>query len=279
MRILKFTKMHALGNDFMVIDGVNQPWVGEYIQSSKTLLKNLSDRHRGIGFDQCLLIENPFCRKTGNFPIDFFYSIFNADGSEVGQCGNGARCVARFIHEQKLSSHKKYHLATKTTQLTVEVHDKNYKKITAELAIPQFFSTQLETYENIAFHAVDLGNPHAVIHMDNIQDALVDKIGRLMNSAPFHSFFPSGVNVGFMEIHDNHHLKLRVYERGAAETQACGSGACAAMVCARKFYHTDSTMTVELPGGALEITWMGEGFPVSVTGDAVRVFDGQIDVL
>lgn len=300
MNELKFTKMHGLGNDFMVIDGVNYPEVAQVIRTSKTLLQNLSDRHRGVGFDQCLLIEK------GNSPIDFFYSIFNADGSEVGQCGNGARCVARFIHEEGLSAKKKYRLATKTTELTVEIHDKNYQKITVELGVARFLSTCLEPLlaneclsqrkrmprrgqvrENLGilkdseytFCAIDLGNPHAVIRVNDIDSASVEKIGQQLNTSPFHPLFPTGVNVGFMEIKNNQQLNLRVFERGAGETQACGSGACAAMICARKFYDTDSTMCVTLPGGTLEITWSGDGFPVSMTGDAVRVFDGVLKKL
>ncbi len=286
-KLIKFTKMHALGNDFIVMDGINQS-----IKLTPALLQTLSDRHRGIGFDQCLLVERPISADT-----DFFYSIFNADGTEVGQCGNGARCVARFIHENKLytqdlnqkkalTKHKnKYILATKTTQLTVEVHhsDENYEKITAELGVPRFISNHLETIkpininyndQEIAFHAIDLGNPHAVIRVKDINNAPVEQIGELFKSAPFLSLFPEGVNVGFMEINNNHELKLRVYERGTGETQACGSGACAAMICARKFYHTDSTMDVKLPGGTLQIHWESDGSPVSITGNAVRVFDG-----
>lgn len=265
MKILHFTKMHALGNDFMVIDGINQS-----ISLSPEFIRKLSDRHRGIGFDQCLLIEPTTIPNT-----DFFYTIFNADGTEVGQCGNGARCVARFIHENKLSTHAKLRLATRTTQLTTEIHDSNYQAITATLGVP-CFDTSISTLDNITFHVVDLGNPHAVIRVDNVKTARVDHIGQLLNQNPI--LFPSGVNVEFMQIDNKHHIKLRVFERGAGETQACGSGACAAMVCARKFYETDSTMEVELPGGTLHITWEGEGSLVSVTGNAVRVFDGKVNI-
>ncbi len=250
--------MHALGNDFMVIDGVNQ-----HIHLSPVMIQALSDRHRGIGFDQLLLIEK-------SKVADFSYTIFNADGTESGQCGNGARCVARFIHEKQLSQKKKLTLETKTTQIVVELHDDNYQRITAELGIPSIVPEE-KLLQFHTFHSIDVGNPHAIMKVDDIQLIPVNEIGLFFNKS---TQFPEGVNVEWMQIDSPQQLKLRVYERGTGETQACGSGACAAMVCARKFYGADSTMEVELPGGILSISWQGEGQPVCVTGNAVHVFDG-----
>lgn len=252
--------MHALGNDFMVIDGVNQK-----IDLSPSIIQCLSNRHRGIGFDQLLLIQR-------SEVADFSYAIFNADGTESGQCGNGARCVARFIHQKQLSDKKKFTLETKTTHIVVKLHDDNYQQITAELGVPSIVQEE-QLLQFHTFHSIDVGNPHAIMKVDDIKLIPVNEIGLFFNKS---SQFPEGVNVEWMQIDNPQKLTLRVFERGTGETQACGSGACAAMVCARKFYGTDSTMEVELPGGILSITWEGEGHPVCVTGNAVHVFDGTL---
>jgi diaminopimelate epimerase len=258
--MIKFSKMHALGNDFMVIDGVNQ-----VIQLSPVIIQALSDRHRGVGFDQLLLIQS-------SHVADFSYTIFNADGTESGQCGNGARCVARFIHEKKLSAKKKLTLETKTTHIVVELHDDKYQKITAELGVPSIVPEE-ELLQFHTFHSIDVGNPHAIMKVDDITQIPVNDIGLFFNRS---TRFSEGVNVEWMQMDTPQKLALRVYERGTGETQACGSGACAAMVCARKFYGADSTMEVALPGGVLSIKWEGEGHPVCVTGNAVHVFDGVL---
>lgn len=253
-----FTKMHALGNDFMVIDGVNQS-----IKLSSDILQAWSNRHRGIGFDQCLLIE------PSSLPeVDFAYRIFNADGSEVGQCGNGARCAARFIHENKLSLKRNLTLSTLTTLLNIEIHDEYYQKITVTLGIPHFEERHHD------FHFVDLGNPHAVFLVEQVDEVSIQTRGESLNAD--HRLFPEGVNVGFMEIQQPESLRLRVFERGVGETEACGSGACAAMVCAKKFHNAASEMAVHLPGGTLQISWAGDGSPVLMTGNAIRVFDGVV---
>jgi diaminopimelate epimerase len=259
---LNFSKMHGLGNDFMVIDGVNQS-----IQLSASDIQAFSDRHRGIGFDQLLLVGPS--KIAG---VDFSYTIFNADGTESGQCGNGARCVARFIHEKKLSTKKKLTLETKTSHVVVEIHDDHYQRITAQLGVPSIIPEE-QLLQFHAFHSIDVGNPHAIMRVDDISVIPVHEIGTFFNKS---TYFPKGVNVEWMQIDRPNKLKLRVFERGTGETQACGSGACAAMICARKFYGADSTMDVELPGGILSIHWEGEGQPVSVTGSAVHVFDGVL---
>ena len=264
--MMKFSKMHALGNDFMVIDGVTQSL--EILEIPSSIIAKFADRHRGIGFDQCLLIQPAL-----NDTMDFFYTIFNADGSEVGQCGNGARCVARFIHEKKLSTKTSLTLGTKTTRLKVLLQDEHYREITAELGIPSIDSESL-MISSQTLHAVNLGNPHAVIEVQDLNMIAVDEIGKVLNKD---AHFSDGVNVEFMQVINENNLTLRVYERGVGETQACGSGACAAMVCARKFYGAASTMNVALPGGVLHVAWQGDGYPVFLTGEAVHVFDGIID--
>lgn len=265
----KFTKMHALGNDFIVIDGTHDDDTSLFTQPA--FIQQIADRHRGIGFDQCLIIEPALSPKA-----DFFYRIINANGAEVGQCGNGARCAARFIHEKQLSAKKTLILETRTTLLSVSINAPyDYTSITATLGVPSFVSQDIQTLHNTDFYALNIGNPHAIIHIDQIALAPVDAIGKIFNTQPS-SLFPDGVNVEFMQIIDSQHLQLRVFERGAGETQACGSGACAAMICARQFYGTDATMHITLPGGTLTISWQGEGHPVHLTGDAVTVFEGVL---
>lgn len=276
MKKIAFVKMQALGNDFIVIDGVNQS-IG-LIQPE--ILSYLADRHRGIGFDQCLIIEPALSAN-----VDFQYTIFNADGSEVGQCGNGARCAARFIREQGLSHKKILTLATRTTQLKVQIHDEAYQRVTATLGVPHFLSPSPIKISTIpSVYGLTLGNPHAVIRVDDVNAAEVKRIGEVFNqkkdriSRDILNYFPEGVNVGFMQIIDNQHIKLRVFERGVGETLACGSGACAAMICARQFYGASSKVRVVLSGGSLEVEWEGEGLAVSVTGEAQRIFEGVVDL-
>lgn len=262
-KTINFTKMHALGNDFMVIDGVNQS-----VKLSPEVIRELADRHRGVGFDQLLFVQPAL-----SLDSDFFYAIFNADGTEAGQCGNGARCVARFIHEKKLSSKIKLKLETKTARITAELHDEeHYQRITAGLGVPSIVAEE-QLLQFHSFHSIDVGNPHAIIRVEDVKLIPVNEIGLFFNK---NARFSEGVNVEFMQIDNDRKLTLRVFERGTGETQACGSGACAAMVCARKFYNAASTMTVELPGGVLNIRWEGEGHPVFVTGNAVSVFDGVL---
>ena len=273
--LIKFTKMHGLGNDFVVIDAVRQ-----HINLTTDAIKTLADRNLGIGCDQVLLIEPPSDKN-----IDFNYRIFNCDGSEVEQCGNGARCMGRFIADQQLSGKKTVLLQTKNRIMEVTTKAKN--QVTANMGEPIFtpadipFSSQqqdkLYTIEaeskNFEIAALSIGNPHAVIQVDDIDTTAVEDIGPLIQG---HDQFPESVNVGFMQIIDRQNIKLRVYERGVGETQACGSGACAAAVAAIQQDLVDSMVNLELLGGELCIEWLGEGEPILMTGPAKTVFHGKI---
>jgi len=274
---LKFTKMHGLGNDFMVIDATQNP-----VQLQTAEIKSWSDRHFGIGFDQLLLVE-----ATETPGVDFRYRIFNADGSEVQQCGNGARCFAQFVVDKGLTHKTEITVETASGQIVLWVEKSGWIKV--NMGQPQFLPealpfkvpTEAEHYdlavlgETLEIGAVSMGNPHAVIRVEDITQAPVEKLGEAVES---HPQFPERVNVGFAEKIDSHHLKLRVYERGAAETLACGTGACAAMVVFRRWQEVDEQVTVSLPGGDLLIEWSGNPQePVWMTGPAVTVFEGEIE--
>ncbi len=274
-QMITFTKMHGLGNDFMVLDAINQS-----IDLTPEKIHQWADRHYGIGFDQLLLVEPPV---TGN--ADFKYRIFNADGGEVFQCGNGARCLARFVREKNLSEKSEIRVDTGSGQLLLYFEENDL--ITVNMGIPRhapqeipltaeqeakFYSVMVNNSER-AFGAVSIGNPHAVIQVIDIKSALVIELGRELES---HPMFPERANIGFMQILDRSHIKLRVYERGAGETLACGSGACAAVVVGIEQNLLDDKVSVELPGGVLTIKWLGRGHPVYMTGAAITVFDGQL---
>lgn len=267
--------MHGLGNDFVVINAINQ-----HIALTPEQIRLLSDRHFGIGFDQLLLVE-----KAVNANADFKYRIFNADGGEVSQCGNGARCFARFVRDKKLSDKDEIRVDTNSGQLLLRFDADNL--ITVNMGVPKhtpaeipllaenesrFYTVQVNDTEK-AFGAVSMGNPHAVIQVTDVKTAPVAELGKALES---HAFFPERVNVGFMQVVDRRHIKLRVFERGAAETLACGSGACAAVVIGIEHNLLDHTVSVDLPGGALSINWPGRGEPVLMTGPAISVFEGQI---
>ena len=269
--------MHGLGNDFVVIDAINQ-----HIALTPEHIRFMSDRHFGIGFDQLLLVEKPVSDNA-----DFKYRIFNADGSEVGQCGNGARCFARFVRDKHLSDKDEIRVDTDSGQLLLCFNENGL--ITVNMGIPKHKPAEIPllaeqeslTY-NVSvngiehtFGAVSMGNPHAVIQVDTIETAPVAHLGQALES---HTVFPERANIGFMQIIDRTHIKLRVYERGAAETLACGSGACAAVVIGIEQNQLDREVTVELPGGELTISWQGRGEPVFMTGPAVVVFDGTISL-
>lgn len=273
---MKFTKMHGLGNDFMVIDATKNP---RDLQPAD--IQKWSRRNTGIGFDQCLVVET-----SHNPEIDFFYRIFNADGNEVGQCGNGARCLARFIQHYGLSRKKAIIVATKTTQMQLIINDDD--SVTVEMGIPQFSpqtipllsEVQLKQYaldladeKQVSVHALSMGNPHAVLKIDAVDKAPVTTIGQQISE---HRLFPEQCNAGFMEIVSADHLKLRVYERGCGETQACGSGAAAAAAVGRLFYQMNDTITVSLPGGELLIHWQGINHPLYLTGSATFVYEGEM---
>jgi len=276
--MIKFTKMHGLGNDFVVIDAINQ-----HISLSAEQIKFIADRNFGIGCDQLLLVEKPISNNA-----DFKYRIFNADGSEVAQCGNGARCFARFVRDKKLSKKENIIVDTDSGQLILNFDSDGL--ITVNMGIPKHLpkeiplSTEQEAlsyklsinHTEINFGAASMGNPHAVITVENIKTEPVAKIGKALES---HPFFPERANIGFMQIINRQHIKLRVYERGAAETLACGSGACAAAVIGIEQNKLDQTnITVDLPGGQLEINWAGRGQPVFMKGPATSVFEGQIEL-
>lgn len=272
--IIQFAKMHGLGNDFVVIDNVTQNF---YVNPEQ--IKHWADRHRGIGFDQLLLVEPPYDPE-----LDFHYRIFNADGSEVAQCGNGARCFARYVKMRGLSPKAELHVSTKAGQLTLHIDADD--QVTVNMGKPLFnphevpFQAQKAelTYviragqDTVLASVVGMGNPHCVITVDDVDTAPVEHLGALLMR---HERFPEGVNVGFMQIIDKQHIKLRVYERGVGETQACGSGACAAVVAGIRQGKLAERVAVELPGGTLHITWR-DGEPVHMIGPAEHVFDGQL---
>ncbi|MGF1804645.1 diaminopimelate epimerase [Aliivibrio sifiae] len=272
-----FSKMHGLGNDFMVVDCLTQN-----IFFSPDLIRRLADRNRGIGFDQLLVVEAPYDPET-----DFHYRIFNADGTEVEQCGNGARCFARFVRMKGLTNKISISVSTKKGKMTLKVEDDD--QITVNMGEPvfepnkiPFKATQAEkTYllraedKTLFCGAVSMGNPHCVTVVDDVDNYDVDKYGPLVEG---HERFPERVNAGFMEIVSPNEVKLRVYERGAGETQACGSGACGAVAIGIMQELLGEDVTVSLPGGDLQISWKGPGYPLFMTGPAAHVYDGQLSI-
>lgn len=267
--------MHGLGNDFLVIDNVTQ---NVYLPNDQ--IKRLADRNFGVGFDQMLVVEPPY-----DPDLDFHYRIFNADGSEVSQCGNGARCFAKFVRMKGLTNRNKIRVSTQSGKMTLFVErDGN---ITVTMPVPQFEPNKIPfnaqkvegTYilrseeDTVLCGAVSLGNPHCVITVDDINEAPVQHLGAKLS---VHERFPEGANIGFMEIISADTIKLRVYERGAQETLACGSGACAAVVIGQMQKKLAKQVFVELPGGKLKVYWKGPGHPVKMTGPAAHVFDGQL---
>jgi diaminopimelate epimerase len=274
---LKFTKMHGAGNDFVVIDGIRQ---SPALTPEK--LRLIADRHFGIGCDQILLVE-----KSQRHDADFRYRIFNADGGEVEQCGNGARCFVRFVHEKKLTTKKEIVVETKSCLISPKLEDDG--RVTVNMGAPVFEAaripfvsdsdeiTQTLDVEGLAVQisAVSMGNPHAVQVVTDVDAAPVLQQGPLIEN---HMRFPKRVNAGFMQVLDRAHIKLRVYERGAGETLSCGTGACAAVVTGIRRGLLDDTVHVATRGGALTITWNGGTNPVLMTGPAITVFEGEINL-
>ncbi|MFT6895993.1 MAG: diaminopimelate epimerase [Paraglaciecola sp.] len=272
---VQFSKMHGLGNDFVVIDNVTQN-----VFFTKDKIKQLADRNFGIGFDQMLLVEPPYDPEQ-----DFHYRIFNADGSEVSQCGNGARCFARFVKMKGLTNRNKIVVSTKAGRLVL-YHERD-GQITVNMGVPVFEPALIpliaNKQENIYIiraqeqtffcGAVSMGNPHCVLLVDDVATTDVNGIGQLLAG---HERFPEGVNVGFMQIINPGHIKLRVFERGAGETLACGSGACAAVAIGQMQNKLGKEVTVDLPGGSLKIRWQGPDNILKMTGNAEHVFDGSI---
>ncbi len=273
---LRFTKMQGLGNDFIVFDGVRQR-----VELDSETIRRLADRRFGIGCDQILLVEPP--RLTGT---DFHYRIFNADGSEVEQCGNGARCFARFVRDQGLSHQEEISVGTAAGAIRLYLEPDGQVRVdmgAPELTparIPFLADAPEPTYtlevagETLTLGAVSMGNPHAVLLIEDVETAPVARLGPLIES---HPRFPRRVNVGFMQILAPDHLRLRVHERGAGETLACGTGACAAVVSGRLRGLLDTCVQVDLPGGNLMIEWRGPSQTVWMTGPAESVFTGEID--
>jgi diaminopimelate epimerase len=273
---IEFTKMHGLGNDFVIIDAIRQA-----IELTPEQIRWIADRHFGIGCDQILLLA-----LAEHSDADFRYRIFNSDGNEVAQCGNGARCFARFIRDKKLSYKDNILVETRSGQLLLTFDDDGL--ITVNMGKPQhkpaliplkteqeekFYTVHVNGIDR-AFGAVSLGNPHAVLQVSDITHS-IDSLGSALES---HPFFPERANIGFMQIIDRNNIKLRVYERGVGETLACGSGACAAVVIGIEHKLLDNDVTVQLPNGTLRIHWTGRNFPVFMTGSAIKVFEGSIDL-
>lgn len=273
--IIKFTKMQGAGNDFIVIDGVTQ-----HIQLTAAQIKKLAHRQFGIGFDQLLLVES-------SDVADFKYRIFNADGSEVSQCGNGARCFVRFVVDQHLTDKREISVETASGIINPKLESNGL--VTVNMGAPRFEPKQIpfvadaqaDTYlldvegQQIEISAVSMGNPHAVQVVGDVQTAPVQPLGSKIET---HPRFPERVNAGFMQIIDPHHIKLRVFERGSGETLACGTGACAAAVAGIQRGLLQSPVRVTARGGELHIAWQGGNAAVMMTGPAVTVFHGEFDL-
>lgn len=276
MSILKFTKMHGAGNDFMVIDAINQT-----VLLSEQQIQRLAHRQFGVGFDQLLLVETSTI-------ADFKYRIFNADGSEVSQCGNGARCFVRFVADQGLSNKREIRVETASGIITPKLEENGL--VTVNMGAPKFEPSAIPfiaddsassyslivSNHSVEISVVSMGNPHAVQIVEDVENAPVVSLGRQIE---LHPRFPERVNAGFMQIVDAHHIKLRVFERGSGETLACGTGACAAVVAGIQLGQLTSPVTVSARGGDLQITWQGGDAPVMMTGPAVTVFTGTITLI
>jgi diaminopimelate epimerase len=277
MMQLLFTKMQGLGNDFIVLDGISQK-----LKLTTQDYKRLADRHFGIGCDQILVVEA--AEQPEN---DFRYRIFNADGSEVEQCGNGARCFARFVFDQGLTQKTCIRVETKGGVITPTLTQDGL--VTVNMGIPRFQPTEIPfiAETTASYYPIDIlgntrqisvvsmGNPHAVQIVSDIIQAPVATEGAATEQ---HSRFPQRVNAGFMQIMQRDRIDLRVFERGSGETLACGSGACAAVVAGIQNGLLAETVQVNMRGGSLQITWRGENTPVLMTGPAITVFSGKIEI-
>lgn len=274
---LEFTKMHGLGNDFIVINGLERT-----VQLTGEQIRFLSDRHFGIGCDQLLLIE-----PAGSAGADVRYRIFNADGEEAQQCGNGARCIADFLHRREIIT--KDVIAAETARGPIHIYRLDDGGYRVDMGRPRFEPAEIPMLAEarsehyaitlpetvVKLYAVSMGNPHAILTVDNVDTAAVASLGPQIQERPE---FPEGVNVGFMQILDRSHIRLRVYERGAGETLACGSGACAAAVAGIAAGGLDNEVDVGLKGGHLLIRWEEGGEPVWMSGPATMVYTGQIEL-
>ena len=274
---LPFTKMHGAGNDFVVIDATHTPF-----RPSPALLQRLTDRRFGVGCDQVLVVE-----PASTADVDFDYRIFNADGSEVGQCGNGSRALARFVREHGLTERETIRVRTQTSVL--ELRHVGGERYCVNMGAPRLapadipftaaaradrYTLTLDGGEAVEIGALSMGNPHAVLLVADVDHAPVAELGQRLQR---HPAFPQSVNVGFLQVLDRGAVRLRVYERGAGETLACGSGACAAVVVGRLWGLLDARVDVHVRGGQLTIEWQGDGEPVLMTGPAETVFEGEIE--
>ena len=276
--LLRFTKMHGLGNDFMMVDLISQRAT---IQPGT--IRELSDRTTGIGFDQLLTVTPPEDPDT-----DFRYTIYNADGSEAEQCGNGARCFLRFVKDRGLTTKSSIKLQTNTGVITCQLQKDG--NVTVDMGAPVLqparipftadapqilYDLELPDSSSVPISAINVGNPHAVLRVDDVDTAPVNELGPIIEA---HSRFPEKVNVGFMQILSRHHIKLRVFERGVGETRACGSGACAAVVAGRLQGLLDENVEVDLLGGKLCLSWAGDDSSIMMTGPACRVYEGRLQI-
>ncbi len=274
MMKLQFTKMHGTGNDFVVLDGISQT-----IDLNEKQIRLLADRHFGVGCDQVLLVE-----RSSTKNVDFRYRIFNADGGEVEQCGNGARCFARFVQAKGLTDKSEIHVETNTGLIILHILGDDQVRVDMGIPylepedIPLKVANRADHYQltldkqAFEFGAVSVGNPHGVFDVPDVSTADVERLGPLLES---HACFPARANIGFVQIQSRSKIKLRVYERGSGETLACGTGACAAMIVARLWGKLDDVVTVSLPGGDLTIEWAEEGNSVFLSGPASFVFEGE----
>ena len=275
--MLDFTKMHGLGNDFVVLDGVRNR-----VALTPAQVRGIANRHFGVGCDQLLVVERPT-----RADADFRYRIFNADGGEVEQCGNGARCFARFVYERGLTMRREMTVETPSGLLSLRIEEDG--QVTVNMGVPRFepadvpfdaparaISYPLDVDgETLDISALSMGNPHAVQFVADVERAPVTTQGPRIET---HPRFPRRVNAGYVQVLDRTAIKLRVWERAAGETLACGSGACAAVVAGRLRDLLDEQVAVSLRGGRLRIRWAGEGEPVWMTGPAVTVYSGQLDL-
>lgn len=275
--MISFAKMHGLGNDFMVVDTISQN-----VFFNESQIRKLANRNKGIGFDQLLIIEPP-----PQPDVDFHYRVFNADGSEVGQCGNGVRCLAIFVRQMGLTWKQKIRVSTINGIMDLQLMRNGL--VSVDMGVPQLepkkipldieqqaVRYQIELKEqNLSFGSVSMGNPHCVLSVDDVKAASVESLGTEINE---HHLFPEGVNVGFMQIVSDTEVRLRVFERGSGETLACGSGACASMVVGRLQNKLQQKVKVFLPGGHLHIDWAGEGQSLKMIGPAEFVYHGYIEV-
>ena len=273
--LLRFTKMHGLGNDFMVVDLISQR-----VHLSPEQIRYLGNRNTGVGFDQLLLVETP-----QSPDVDFRYRIFNSNGTEVEHCGNGARCFAKFVHDQRLTGKRDISVQTSNGRIMLKMRDDHAvevdmgEPVLQPDQVPFEATTQAPSYSleqdghNFTLGVVSMGNPHAVLVVDDVASAPVFELGSKLEQ---HPRFPNKANIGFMQIIDRNTIKLRVFERGVGETKACGTGACAAVVVGQQQGLLDTNVTTQLTGGNLAIQWQGPGHHLFMDGPATHVYEGQI---